>query len=473
MSVSDNGSFLTALEDLIVPLRGNGKKHKDDRLIQSRRDHKKLMEVVNAFGEKVGGMIDSQRSEFMTAYEHHMIDVQRELQSLREKVATIESDATLTSKLDSLDAAQKRYKDEALYLDAETLDLKKMLRKVVGVLHSVEKERDWYLKRLREAKKEYNRLLKERAKVGGEGLDTSSIYSGSNDSQYTLLIRRNSGTTIGDLKARLKNVYGVSRDQALLSTLPHILPTTLQPLQDETINSQNLHQQPKAYSASGKESTLSKRVKRSEEDKKALGELVALKARRETLRAFVSSCASSCDKGPWARIPRRPIVELLTACMEIANDPDTEAREEERLILAFELAGLPETYFAIADLITKKIDGDLGPKQQGLRCTQWQVINEDDTDDYAFDLDNNSDDGAGGNFEFNFTRGFFADGDEVEDGGGDGTGGPYEDAPPATESNQTDSFQIDEELMNYLAAAKEARVTALRSEISNKESMWD
>lgn len=435
MSVDDSGSFLTEL-DHAMPGRG-AKRHKDDRLIQSRRDHKKLMEVVNAFGEKVGGMIDSQRSEFMTAYEHHMIDVQRELQSLREKVATIESAATLSSKLDSLDAAQKRYKEEALYLDGETLDMRKRLRKLVGILHSVEKERDWYLQRLRDAKKEYNALLKERAELGGEGLDTTSIYSGSNNSQYTLLIQRNSGTTVGDLKARLKNVYGVSRDQALLSSLPHILSAaTLQPLRDETGASRG-----GAPLLTSTGVATNKRAARSGPEKRALAELVALKARREALREFVSNCASSCDKGPWSRIPRRPVEELLSACAEVADDPDAEAREEERLILAFELAGLPETYFAIADLLSAAATGgstnDDGPEVAG---GQWQHGQEEEeiANDFSriFFAE-----GEGGN-ENQEINGLQEDFVENQDGrGGDGDG----------------SFHVDEELLNYLSAASRQR----------------
>ena len=446
MSVDDGGSFLTELDHAV--LAGRGKRHKDDRLVQSRRDHKKLMEVVNAFGEKVGGMIDSQRTEFMTAYEHHMIDVQRELQSLREKVATIESAATLSSKLDSLDAAQKRYKEEALYLDSETLDLRKRLRKLVGILHSVEKERDWYLQRLRDAKKEHNALLEERAELGGEGLDTTSIYSGSNNSQYTLLIERNSGTTVGDLKARLKNVYGVSRDQALLSTLPHILSAaTLQPLREEA---EVARDGPSLLNSTRGGATIGKRAARSKADKRALGELVALKARREALREFVSNCASSCDKGPWSRIPRRPVHELLAACAEVADDPDSEAREEERLILAFELAGLPETYFAIADLLSAATANNrigVGAQQK-----QQQGQKGDDASD--------------------FSKGFFADGE----GEGEGEGVCGNEKPEAiVESNQAQAQAelFDEDVLNYLSAITLHNPAALQEGLSEGDEFLD
>ena len=78
----DSEAFLTGLDLDVVPVR---EKVKDERLAQVRKDHKKLMDIVGQFGNKVGGMIDKQRYEFMNAYEQHIQDVQNELQNLREK----------------------------------------------------------------------------------------------------------------------------------------------------------------------------------------------------------------------------------------------------------------------------------------------------------------------------------------------------------------------------------------------------
>ena len=113
MDDGDSRAFLTGLDLDVVPVR---EKVKDERLGQVRKDHKKLMEIVGQFGNKVGGMIDKQRYEFMNAYEQHIQDVQNELQSLREKVAEISGEETRKAKLKSLDADQTKLKAEALRL---------------------------------------------------------------------------------------------------------------------------------------------------------------------------------------------------------------------------------------------------------------------------------------------------------------------------------------------------------------------
>jgi hypothetical protein len=436
MAVDDGGSFITELDHLVMPVR-SGARHKDERLGQVRRDHGRLMDVVSSFGEKVGIMIDNQRSDFMTAYEHHIIDVQRELQSLREKVAVIESDATLKAKLDTLDSNQKKYKEEALHLDAEMLDLRKKLRKLVSILHNVERERDWYLQRLRQAKRRYNMLLHERIKHGGEGLDATSLYSNSNDSQYTLQILRSSGVTADEVKARVKGVYSVSRDPALLQTLPHIVPRSgKNRYEDEGV--------PVFKTAT---TNSSKNFTRSARERKALGELVALKARQEAIRDFVSYCASSCDKGPWARVPRRPLQELLAVCAEVAEEPDVEASEQERLLLAFELAALPDTYFAISDFLAAGRDMESAVLRRSKSSLDW------------------------GDGENAFTAGEFSDGFFVS-GTEEGQQDPFvsnEDGCAAAaleftsltddkpEEGGLTTLRIDPELLDYLRRAQTLR----------------
>jgi len=426
------GSFITELDHLVVPIR-TGKRHQDARLAQVRRDHRRLMDVVVSFGGKVGGMVDTQRADFMTAYEHHIIDVQRELQSLREKVAVIESDSTLKAKLDSLDVNQKKFKEEALNLDTESLDLRKKMRKLVSILHSVEKERDWYLSKLRQAKSRFNYLLEERAKFGGDGLDTSSLYSSSNDSQYTLHIQRTTGATIDDLKARIKGVYGVSRDQALLQSLPHIAPhgkaadSPIQKRQDSGVG----------------RSASPKRPFRTVQEREALGELVALKARQEAIRDFVSQCATSCDKGPWSRVPRRPISELLSVCEEIANQPDDDATEQERLLLAFELAAIPETYHAISDLLAGSDGTD-----NATRGLQWPPLREGENAFARIEESQQGDDFFAG-AEVDFAQGFSNEWRPASEGAAGGL--PLEvDSENAMSQTGPESL-LDEDLREYLA----------------------
>jgi len=378
----DGGGGDAFITELLEPVR-TGKRIKEGRLDQARKDHAKLMEVVKAFGTKVGGMIDKQRVEFMTAYEHHMLDVQKELQVLREKVGEVTNDATLKAKLSSLDHDQKRFKSEALSLDTETLTLRKRLRNMAGVLHSVEKERDWLLKRLRQAKKHYNGLLKERSELlsfsnstildedgaGASsspypyGLDTYSMHSGSNDSAFSVLVGKKAKNALSsqNFRAKVEATYSVNRDQAMLATLPHILPANNNNNNNDNNNSGNNRARGMQLSSSmgnlsrgGKNRSSSPLREELAAERLALGKLVALRARQEAIRDFVAQCASSCDKGPFARIPRRPLQELMQACNEIIADEDQEAREEERLMLAFQLAAIPEAYYALSDILAGK-----------------------------------------------------------------------------------------------------------------------
>jgi len=398
------------------------------------------MDVVLSFGSKVGVMVDNQRADFMTAYEHHIIDVQRELQSLREKVAVIESDATLKAKLDTLDSNQKKFKEEALNLDSESLDLRKKLRKLVGILHACEKERDWYLNKLRQAKNRFNYLLEERAKYGGDGLDTCSLYSGSNDSRYSLHIQRASGTNVGDLKARIQGVYGVSRDQALLQTLPRIAPPN-------TAGGTDLVR-------AGMIQSRSPSKNRSSEERQALAELVALKSRQEAIRDFVAQCASSCDKGPWSRVPRRPISELLGVCEDVASQSDDETTEQERLLLAFELAAIPETYNAISDLLAGR-----NADQNITRGLQWPALKSGENAFHVEGLEGRP-----------FVDGFFNDGDQADVthephlgsfGAGEFTEMFGNQEGETTNTERDDGRFLDNDLVEYLAKLKKDREKAM------------
>ena len=440
-------AFITGLvDDLVAPVRTTAKVTRAPELDQVRKDHAKLMGVVRTFGEKVGGMIDKQRYEFMTAYEHHMQDIQNELQSLREKVAEISGDATRKSKLETLDSNQTKFKTEALHLDTETLAQRKQLRKLVNKLHSAERDRDWVFKRLKVAKRRYMELvaLKQEAfqklkgsyeasvdrgaATGISPLDTASAYYaknisghddmssvgsvGSHESDFSLQINttrklQQQGKSAADFKKDLQAVYGVHREHALLSALPHILPVSAQAA------SKNPHAQSaqallrtQAHGMSQSKSTpalgqsksqyktlesspTKAMLRKSREERDAIGELVALRARQEEIRDFVAQCASSCDKGPWAALPKRGIEALLQACRDVIRDSEQndaayndnqadsgsgtagDACEERRLLLAMELATVPEVYFIISDLLAGH--DSVKAKEEAARSAAWSA----------------------------------------------------------------------------------------------------
>lgn len=352
-------AFLTALDFDVVPVR---QKVKDERLNQVRKDHKKLMDIVGQFGNKVGGMIDKQRYEFMNAYEQHIQDVQNELQTLREKVAEISGEETRKAKLKSLDIDQTRLKAEALRLDQEAVSLRKQMRKLVNVLHSTENDRNWAYKRLETAKETYHKTTREssqlaeslsqayqqlgsRAEGGNDNMSVDSGAVSNTSSQMTIQIASDRAKMEIDAKKRIDATYKVTREQALLVALPRI------------IGAGATTQKPQTMARNQSEQMLgggAKDTQRTAAEKASLAELVALRAKQESIRDFVAQCASNCDKGPWARIQREPIEELLKACQSVASDPDSNLREQERYELAMQMVTVPETYFIISDMLIGK-----------------------------------------------------------------------------------------------------------------------
>ena len=467
-----NDAFITGLDDDGLDPLVFREKTKDERLSQVRKDHGKLMDVVKTFGNKVGGMIDKQRYEFMSAYEHHIQDIQDELQNLREKVAIISGEETRKAKLETLDKSQTQFKTEALSLDQDVMAQRKKLRKLVNSLHSVERDRDWTFKRLKQAKERYLELvsMKDNTQVMnfeetqrsnkseirdithdtgawdwsdgnnghkvGDTYDAGSVGGGSVGSleshESDISIHVGSGRlankdrrTNAEVKAEIRQVYGVHREQALLSTLPHILPVSAAAANQKaaTANAMMLSQQQQQqyqqqpqhqFNASQSESSLggyteakgdngngspTKAVRKSKEERDAVGELVALRMKQEEIRDFVAQCASSCDKGPWARLPNRPINELLDACSEINADMEAHAteegtswdgenqgpdhREQDRLLLAMELSAIPEVYYIISDMLAGH--DSMQQEQMKERYAQWsaQAVSMSSQTNYA------------------------------------------------------------------------------------------
>lgn len=105
-------------------------------LIPVKADHVKLQEVIGMFSKKVDSLVDKQRHEYTQAYEYHMFDIQKELHRLREKAAQIANDTTRDEKLANLDKDQKWYRAEAMRLDMETNQMRRVLQALTGKITS-------------------------------------------------------------------------------------------------------------------------------------------------------------------------------------------------------------------------------------------------------------------------------------------------------------------------------------------------
>ena len=174
-------------------------------------------------------------------------------------------------------------------------------------------------------------------------MDSGAVSNTS--SQMTIQIASDRAKMEIDAKKRIDATYKVTREQALLVALPRI------------IGAGATTQKPQTMARNQSEQMLgggAKDTQKTAAEKASLAELVALRAKQESIRDFVAQCASNCDKGPWARIQREPIEELLKACQSVASDPDSDLREQERYELAMQMVTVPETYFIISDMLIGK-----------------------------------------------------------------------------------------------------------------------
>ena len=313
---------------------------KSIKLEAVRKEHEKIMEVVGAFNKKVGNMIDKQRSEYLAAYEHHMQDIQRELHVLRETVAEIAGDKTRTEKLASLRKDEQYFKNEALLYDIETNELRKKLEGITGTMHSIERERDWFLKKLRSAKKHYNYLKSERARVL-KNTDANSIMSNSTVSQ--------DGLYSIELNRRSKSSQLMERSKSTSKVLNHTI--------DESFSQSSLGSIQKMNStAHARNDTRQDNEQR--QNRWATGQLVKIRARKEAMRDFIDQCSKSCEKGIWLKIEKRPVHELLSVGLGALDISDEYERLKTISELAPELAATPIVYDIIAKFLT---NGDRNP----------------------------------------------------------------------------------------------------------------
>ena len=130
--MSETDAFITGIDAGAGPDRYNS-----SMLDKVREEHLKVKEVVHSFSGKVQSLIDKQRYEYIQAYESHMQDVQKELHSLREKVADIANDDTKNEKTESLKINQKKYKEEALKLEIDSDEILKTIKALVRKTYTV------------------------------------------------------------------------------------------------------------------------------------------------------------------------------------------------------------------------------------------------------------------------------------------------------------------------------------------------
>lgn len=314
------------------------KKKCNENLLGSniKKDYTKLQAVVKSFSQKVDVLVDKQRAEYMHAYEHHMIDVQRELHNLREKATAIANDTTREEKIKKLDSDQKWFRNEAMRLDVDTNVYRKKMRDIKALIQSTERERDWLLEKLRTAKAQYKIYKYERSILVEKGLLDEGRSTVSNDSSYTLELRCNNGISRSlnksiDWRGQIERDFDINRTNTKhCRSGAGIL---LSPLK-KSVESGSIDR-PQA-------STL---------EKNALGSLVAARAKQDGLRDFVAECSNNA-RGLWSLQSRRPAGKVLEDCIDVVNEGSED--DSMRKSLSAELCLMPEVYFIINKFLSSK-----------------------------------------------------------------------------------------------------------------------
>lgn len=63
-----------------------------DAMVRVREDHSRLQEVVFSLNKKISLVLAKQEGDFLAAYRAHMYSVQKELQTLRQRVIEAENE---------------------------------------------------------------------------------------------------------------------------------------------------------------------------------------------------------------------------------------------------------------------------------------------------------------------------------------------------------------------------------------------
>lgn len=334
-------AFLTEIDSTRV-------KPKNPKLENVRKDHQKVLEVVTAFGKKIGNLADKQRNEYMLAYENHMIDIQRELHQLREKAKEITNKKTMDDKIKSLIVEEEHFKTTALEYDTETNLLRKRLRRITDDLLTHEKERDWLLRKLRESKKKYSALKVKwediKANGGGGSMYNLSQDSMSLDSLYTLNISKNNNNSSqhqGSKKSLLANDKATDVQNSRINMLNNLFT------ENSVLSDASRYEAHQTNTAA----TPNDNTSSSNHNKKYVANLVQDKLKQESLRNFVDQCIKSCHKGIWVKSEKRAFPELLADCVRTIEDPQLLNDDTVRNKLSRELASSSELYWAIAELM--------------------------------------------------------------------------------------------------------------------------
>ncbi|KAG5186890.1 putative myosin heavy chain [Tribonema minus] len=95
-----------------------------------REEHTHIQSVLGTLNSKISAVLSKQEGDFLAAYRAHMYTVQKELQSLRQRVVDAEKALQRNDKVQRLEDACEWYRREALRLDSFNSAMKKDLKRM-------------------------------------------------------------------------------------------------------------------------------------------------------------------------------------------------------------------------------------------------------------------------------------------------------------------------------------------------------
>lgn len=176
-----------------------------------------LTGVVGELSDKISAVLSKQEHDFLQAYRAHMFNVQKELQSLRDKVKANELELKKNNKIRKLKEAGEWFREEALRLDTIVQGMRKKIKYLQDKLDSIEEDRNWLEKQLKLSKKN-NKLLRAELELKlGKSAKLPDEYSDESPSEY------HSPNVNRMIKSPVYSVKHASSDRTGRMTAPRII----------------------------------------------------------------------------------------------------------------------------------------------------------------------------------------------------------------------------------------------------------
>lgn len=158
-----------------------------------------LSDTLSTFNVKVSEVLAKAESEFLQAYRAHMVEVHKELQELRGKLAEAESSILKDDYIQQLERDCSWYRNEAAQLTAFVTAMDKDKNYMCRKLRALRNDRQWLSRQLKASKKQHKLLRAElEARVSAGAVGYAAGANGQGVKAHALGPRSDLGGAIGN-----------------------------------------------------------------------------------------------------------------------------------------------------------------------------------------------------------------------------------------------------------------------------------